>query len=76
MFVEINGFTDDVGEDDVNQLLSENRAIAVYELLISYDLDKERLSYKGYGEQLPRLDNKSIDNRAQNRRTEFRIIRQ
>ena len=76
MEIEINGFTDNIGESITNQVLSENRAKAVYELLIAYDLDKERLSYNGYGEQFPRLDNTSISNRAQNRRTEFRIIRQ
>jgi len=76
MEIEINGFTDNIGESITNQILSENRAKAVYELLIAYGLDKERLSYNGYGEQFPRVDNASISNRAQNRRTEFRIIRQ
>jgi len=76
MKIEINGFTDNIGETIVNQILSENRAKAVYELLIAYDIDKERLSYNGFGEQFPILDNTSINNRAQNRRTEFRIIRQ
>ena len=73
--IEINGFTDNIGESITNQVLSENRAKAVYELLISYDLDKERLSFNGYGEQFPIVDNTSVSNRAQNRRTEFRIIR-
>lgn len=76
MKIEINGFTDNIGESIVNQILSENRAKVVYELLITNGLDKERLSYNGYGEQFPRVNNTSISNRAQNRRTEFRIIRQ
>ena len=74
--IEINGFTDNIGESIVNQILSENRAKAVYELLISYGFDKEKLSYNGYGEQFPRLENISENNRALNRRTEFRIISQ
>ena len=74
--IEINGFTDNIGESIVNQILSENRAKVVYELLIANGLDKERLSYNGYGEQFPRVNNLSISNRAQNRRTEFRVIRQ
>ena len=74
--IEINGFTDNIGESIDNQILSENRAKAVYELLITYNLNKERLSYNGYGERFPRVDNTSISNRVQNRRTEFRIIRQ
>jgi len=76
MEIEINGFTDNIGESNINQILSENRAKAVYELLIAYGFDKERLSYNGYGEQFPKVENTSIGNRAQNRRTEFLIIRQ
>jgi len=74
--IEINGFTDNIGESITNQVLSENRAKAVYDFLIASDIDKERISYNGYGEQFPRLNNTSISNRAQNRRTEFRIVRQ
>ena len=74
--IEINGFTDNIGDSLTNQLLSENRAKAVYELLVSYDLDEDRLSYNGYGEQFPRVNNISNNDRAYNRRTEFRIIRQ
>ena len=76
MEIEINGFTDNIGGSIANQILSENRAKAVYELLIAYDLDRERLSYNGYGEQFPKVNNTSVSNMAQNRRTEFRIIRQ
>ena len=76
MEIEINGFTDNIGESITNQILSENRAKAVYELLIAYGLDEERLSYNGYGERFPRVNNISNSNRAKNRRTEFRIIRQ
>jgi len=76
MVIEINGFTDNIGNDIANQLLSENRAKEVCELLVSYGLASDRLSYNGYGEQFPRVDNASDSNRAQNRRTEFRIIRQ
>ena len=74
--IEINGFTDNIGGSTANQILSENRAKSVYDLLIASDLDKERLSYNGYGEQFPRVNNTTISNRTQNRRTEFRIIRQ
>jgi outer membrane protein OmpA-like peptidoglycan-associated protein len=76
LVIEINGFTDNIGNDIANQLLSENRAKEVCELLVSYGLASDRLSYNGYGEQFPRVDNASDSNRAQNRRTEFRIIRQ
>ena len=76
MVIEINGFTDNIGNDIANQLLSENRAKEVCKLLVSYGLASDRLNYNGYGEQFPRVDNASDSDRAQNRRTEFRIIRQ
>ena len=76
MVIEINGFTDDVGEDDVNKLLSENRARAVYDLLISNEISRDRLLFNGYGELFPVAGNATKKGRAKNRRTEFRIIRQ
>jgi len=76
MVIEINGFTDDVGEDDVNKLLSENRARAVYDLLISNEITSDRLLFNGYGELFPVAGNATKKGRAKNRRTEFRIIRQ
>ncbi len=71
--VEISGHTDDQGSDDYNQELSENRAHAVYEFLIKNGIDKERLSYKGYGESAPIEDNTNAEGRASNRRTEMKI---
>ena len=76
MVIEINGFTDDVGGEDLNQLLSENRAIAVYDLLISNGIEADRILFNGYGELFPVAGNTTEKGRARNRRTEFRIIRQ
>ena len=74
LVIEINGFTDDIGDIIVNQLLSENRAKAVYNLILSSGVAKNRLSYNGFGEQFPIADNTSEFGRSQNRRTEFKII--
>ena len=74
LVIEINGFTDDVGDDRDNQALSENRAKSVYELIISNGISQDRLSYNGYGENYPVSDNNTEDGRAKNRRTEFKII--
>ncbi|MDC0204591.1 OmpA family protein [Flavobacteriales bacterium] len=74
LVIEINGFTDDVGDIIDNQLLSENRAKAVYNLVLSSGVAKNRLSYNGFGEQFPIADNTSEFGRSQNRRTEFKII--
>jgi outer membrane protein OmpA-like peptidoglycan-associated protein/tetratricopeptide (TPR) repeat protein len=72
--VEISGHTDNVGNVQSNQILSENRAKAVYQYLISAGISPQRLVYKGYGETQPVVPNTSDDNRAKNRRTEFKII--
>lgn len=72
--IEISGHTDDVGNDQLNQTLSENRAKAVYQYLLASSINPARLVYKGYGKTQPILPNTSDDNRSKNRRTEFKII--
>ncbi len=71
--IQINGHTDNVGNDTDNQTLSENRAKAVYDFLIQKGISAARLSYKGFGESQPIDTNDSPDGRANNRRTEFQI---
>lgn len=72
--IEIGGHTDDQGSDEYNDRLSENRAKAVYDYLISRGIPASRLSYAGYGKHKPIADNSTEAGRAENRRTEFRII--
>lgn len=72
--IEISGHTDNVGEDNYNQTLSENRAKAVYDYLINHGISKERLTYKGYGESVPIDTNDTEEGRANNRRTEFKVV--
>jgi outer membrane protein OmpA-like peptidoglycan-associated protein/tetratricopeptide (TPR) repeat protein len=71
--VVIQGHTDDVGDDNVNMSLSENRAKSVKKFLESCQIESARLSAKGFGETKPKLPNDSESNRAKNRRTEFLI---
>ncbi|MCO6501379.1 MAG: OmpA family protein [Vicingus serpentipes] len=71
--IDINGYTDNVGNPQENLLLSENRAKAVYDYLIIEEISPDRLSYKGYGETNPVASNKTEEGRAKNRRTEFVI---
>jgi outer membrane protein OmpA-like peptidoglycan-associated protein len=72
--IEISGYTDDIGNDQANQLLSENRAKSVYTYLSGSNINPTRLVYKGYGKTEPITPNTSDDNRSKNRRTEFKII--
>ncbi|MDB5013873.1 MAG: Outer rane porin precursor, partial [Daejeonella sp.] len=73
--IEINGYTDNVGDDKSNLTLSENRSKTVYNYLISNQINAARLSYKGYGETKPVADNTSEAGRKKNRRTEFKIVK-
>ncbi len=72
--VEIGGHTDSVGEEQDNQVLSNNRAKAVYDFLITKGIAADRLAYKGYGESEPVDTNDTDEGRANNRRTEFKVI--
>jgi len=72
--VEIGGHTDNVGSDVDNQILSQNRAQAVYNYLVEKGISAERLAYKGYGETMPIQTNDTEEGRALNRRTEFMIL--
>jgi len=72
--VSINGHTDDVGNDNKNLKLSEDRAEGVKKYLSSLGIDKNRLASKGLGETDPKVDNDTEANRALNRRTDFVIV--
>jgi outer membrane protein OmpA-like peptidoglycan-associated protein/tetratricopeptide (TPR) repeat protein len=69
----IQGHTDDIGEDNQNRTLSENRAMIVKDYLISQGIQANRLASKGFGETQPKVENTSETNRAMNRRTDFII---
>lgn len=71
--VEIQGHTDNIGNDAANQKLSEQRAKSVYDIAISQGIPANRLRYKGYGESQPIADNNTASGRAKNRRTVFLI---
>lgn len=74
--IQINGYTDNVGKPTDNLKLSENRAKAVVDYLVSKGIDLKRLAYKGFGQTKPIADNTTEAGRAQNRRTEFLILNQ
>ena len=72
--IEINGYTDNVGSSSDNQVLSENRARAVYEHIVSNGIQKSRISFNGFGEDFPVDSNDTEEGRSKNRRTEFKVI--
>ena len=71
--VEIEGHTDNIGDDNSNQRLSENRAAACYRYLTSKGVDASRITYIGLGETQAVADNDTTEGRAKNRRVEFTL---
>lgn len=71
--LEVKGYADELGSDDYNIKLSERRAKAVYNIIISSGIDASRLSYKGYGEDTS-VDKSSADARQLARRTSFEVM--
>lgn len=69
----IEGHTDDVGDDQANMTLSQNRAEAVAKYLISNGVDPLKVSATGYGETKPVDTNKTKAGKARNRRVELKV---
>jgi outer membrane protein OmpA-like peptidoglycan-associated protein len=72
--VEIGGHTDNAGKAATNMKLSQARAAAVADYIISKGLPKEKIVSKGYGLTKPVASNKTKDGKALNRRVEFTIL--
>ena len=71
--IEIQGHTDSDGNRKFNEFLSLRRARSVVKYLINNGISKDRLSAIGYGEAKPVAPNDSKDNKAKNRRIEFKV---
>ncbi len=81
VIVEISSHTDTRGDADLNQRLSQRRAMAIVQYLVKRGISADRVSGKGYGESEP--VNRCIDGvscteaeHQENRRTEFKVIGQ
>ena len=72
--LEVAGYTDNRGNRNYNMRLSQDRAEAVRQYLVSQGIAAERLQAKGYGPDNPIADNGSEDGRATNRRVELHIV--
>lgn len=71
--LDIDGHTDNVGKDESNMTLSQNRANSVKAYLVKQGVDESRLNATGYGETQPIADNKTAAGRAKNRRVEMKL---
>lgn len=70
----ISGHTDNTGNAATNLKLSEQRAKAVADYLVTKGIDAKRISYKGFGSTHPVANNNTEEGKAANRRTEFKVI--
>jgi outer membrane protein OmpA-like peptidoglycan-associated protein len=73
LYFEIAGHTDNSGNAKDNRKLSQDRAKSVLSYLVKKGIAANRLSPEGYGESQPLVPNNSTENRAKNRRVQFKI---
>jgi outer membrane protein OmpA-like peptidoglycan-associated protein len=71
--IRVGGYTDNTGDPDANQKLSEERANSVMAALTQRGVDPARLSASGYGEEHPVADNSTSEGRQKNRRISIRV---
>jgi len=69
--IEVGGYTDNVGGDDMNQKLSENRAGSVRDYLVQQGVATNSVTARGFGNTLPVASNDNAAGRQQNRRVEL-----
>ena len=71
--IEVGGYTDNVGGDEMNQTLSENRARSVRDYLVQQGVLTNSVSARGFGNTLPVASNDNSAGRQQNRRVELLV---
>jgi len=74
--IEISGHTDNVGNAESNQKLSQDRAKSVRNYLLKKEITVERVVAKGYGDSRPVASNETPTGRQKNRRTEVKILKE
>jgi len=72
--IEIAGHTDDKGDAEINQILSQKRADVVAKHMVRHGVSASQLRARGYGESQPIADNTTAEGRKANRRIEFRVL--
>ncbi len=74
MKIELSAHTDEIGNAKRNQDLSEDRAFAAKQYLLSKNVEDNRIISKGFGKTMPIASNKTEAGRQKNRRVEFKIL--
>lgn len=72
--IQIIGYTDNTGNDNINIPLSQNRAKSVYSFLSSKGISISRMVFEGKGSDNPVADNSTASGRKENRRVEVYIL--
>jgi len=72
--IELRGHTDSDGDDEMNLNLSQSRAGTVFNYLTGKGVAADRMVSTGYGETLPMGDNSTAEGKAENRRTELKVL--
>jgi outer membrane protein OmpA-like peptidoglycan-associated protein len=72
--LEVQGHTDDKGDDALNAKLSKDRAKAVVKALTTRGIEAARLVPQGYGETKPVASNDTVEGRQKNRRVQFIVL--
>lgn len=75
IYIQVNGHTDSVGTFNYNIQLSEKRAKSVVDYLQNKGIEKNRMTYKGFGFTKPIAENQSQEGKKLNRRTEILILK-
>jgi outer membrane protein OmpA-like peptidoglycan-associated protein len=71
--IEVDGYTDSVGEDDMNRKLAENRAGSVRNYLVQQGVERDSVTSRGFGNSTPVASNDNSAGRQQNRRVELLV---
>lgn len=72
--IQVYGHTDDVGSDEYNLMLSEQRADAVRDYLVEAGIDEDIITIRGYGKNQPLVEGTSPEARQRNRRVEIAVV--
>ncbi|MGC4020592.1 MAG: OmpA family protein [Cyclobacteriaceae bacterium] len=75
IFIQLEGHTDNIGKPEILQKLSEDRVESVKQYLVNHGIDSKRITGQGFGATKPVSTGTTEEDRKQNRRVEFKILK-